>query len=93
MNRKLKGTGRPYAKSVHAYMAGYMSGESLGAIAKRLGTTENALLVTASELRRRGVRLPKVRERFDTESLNKIVRRYRASTRRRPSALPERAAS
>jgi len=83
MTGKLKGSGRPYAKFVHAYMAGYMSGEPLSAIAKRLGTTENALLVTASELRRRGVRLPKVRERFDSESLNRIVRRYKSSSIRR----------
>jgi len=79
MTGKLKGAGRPYAGFVRTYMAGYINGDSLDEIARSLGTTPNTVLVTAAMLRRHGVRLPKVRERFDASALNKIIRRHQAA--------------
>lgn len=66
---------KPYSTFVRRYMEGYHAGESAAAIARRLDTTEGALLVYACDLRKRGVRLPKLNERLDVDHLNQIIRR------------------
>lgn len=74
-----KGVGkqRPYEKFVREYMTGYAAGESSEQIAKRCQTTKGALFVHAAYLRRQGVKLPKLTDRFDARYLNGIIRGFR----------------
>jgi hypothetical protein len=66
---------RPFSTFVRRYMEGYVSGESGAQIAKRLGTTEAAMLVYASDLRRIGVKVPRLNDRVDVAFLNRIIRK------------------
>jgi hypothetical protein len=66
---------KPYSTFVRQYMEGYYAGESAAEIAKRLDTTEGALLVYACDLRKKGVRIPKLNDRLDVDHLNGIIRR------------------
>ena len=66
---------RPYSTFVRRYMEGYIAGESARDIAKRVATSEAAMLVHASNLRRAGVRLPKLNDRLDIGHLNRIIRK------------------
>lgn len=66
---------KPYPTFVRQYMEGYYAGESAAEIAKRLDTTEGALLVYACNLRKSGVRIPKLNDRLDVDHLNGIIRR------------------
>lgn len=66
---------KPYSTFVRRYMDGYYAGESAAEIARRLDTTEGSLLVYASDLRKKGVRLPKLNDRLDVDYLNQIIRR------------------
>lgn len=66
---------KPYSTFVRRYMEGYAAGESAAQIARRLDTTEASLLVHASNLRKDGVRLPKLNDRLDVKHLNRIIRK------------------
>ena len=66
---------RPYTTFIRRYMEGYVAGESGAEIAKRLGTTEAAMLVYASDLRRMGVKVPRLNDRVDVSYLNRIIRK------------------
>ena len=66
---------KPYSTFVRRYMEGYVAGESAKEIARRVATTEAAMLVHASNLRREGVRLPKLKDRLDVDYLNQIIRK------------------
>lgn len=68
---------KPYTKFVREYMSGYYAGESAKQIAKRLDTTEASLIVTAGQLRKVGVRIPRLNDRLDVSHLNKIIARAR----------------
>lgn len=81
MTSKSEGTLRPWEKFVRAYMAGYTAGETAAQIAARCETTPGALFVHANALRKQGVRLPRLKERFDAAFLNGII--LRAKTRRK----------
>lgn len=74
MTSKSDGRLRPWEKFVRAYMAGYLLGESSTQIAKRCETTVNALFVHANHLRRLGVRIPRLSDRFDAAHLNGVIR-------------------
>lgn len=65
---------KPFTTFVREYMAGFVAGESADEIAKRLETTPETMLVYASGLRKRGVELPKLSERFDAKHLNTMIR-------------------
>lgn len=64
---------RPYERFVREYMEGYIAGESIKQIAARLDTTENTVSVYAAGLRRNGVELPRISDRFDAGYLNRII--------------------
>lgn len=66
---------KPYTTFVREYMAGFVAGEDAKRIAKRLDTTPQTLLVYAASLRKNGVALPRLNERFDAAHLNGIIRR------------------
>jgi hypothetical protein len=74
MKRLVQGE-KPYSTFVRQYMEGYVAGESAKDIARRVATSEAAMLVHASNLRREGVRLPKLNDRLDVDHLNKIIRK------------------
>lgn len=65
---------KPFTTFVREYMAGFVAGEDADAIAKRLETTPATMLVYAAELRKRGVALPRLNERFDSKHLNSMIR-------------------
>jgi hypothetical protein len=65
---------KPFTTFVREYMAGFVAGESADEIAKRLETTPATMLVYAAGLRKRGVALPKLNERFDAGHLNGMIR-------------------
>ena len=64
---------RPYERFVREYMDGYTAGEGIKEIAARLETTKATVGVYAAVLRRNGVSLPKITDRFDAGFLNKII--------------------
>lgn len=64
---------RPYERFVREYMEGYASGEGLKQIAARLGTTHGTVSVYAAVLRKHGVDLPRISDRFDAGFLNRII--------------------
>ena len=81
MKAKLKRTRkneRPYETFVRRYMEVYAAGGGLREIASALGTTPNTIGVVASTLRGKGVRLPRVVDRFDASYLNRIIENRRA---------------
>ena len=65
---------KPFTTFVREYMAGFVAGEDADAIARRLETTPATLLVYAADLRKRGVALPRLNERFDANYLNSMIR-------------------
>lgn len=75
MKIKEKPSERPYERFVREYMAGYVAGENTKQIARRLDTTENTVGVYAATLRKQGVRLPRLTDRFDANYLNAIINR------------------
>jgi hypothetical protein len=77
MTSKSEGRSRPYAKFVKSYMDGYMAGETASQIAKRCETTRGGMFVHAAALRKKGVKLPKLNDRFDARILNGIIRKAR----------------
>jgi hypothetical protein len=64
---------KPFTTFVREYMAGFVAGEDAAKIAARLETTPQTMLVYAAGLRKKGVRLPRLNERFDPEYLNKMI--------------------
>ena len=64
---------RPYERFVREYMEGYASGEGLKQIAARLETTQGTVSVYAAVLRKNGVDLPRISDRFDAGFLNRII--------------------
>lgn len=64
---------RPYERFVREYMDGYAAGEGIREIADRLGTTQGTVSVYAAALRRNGVALPRISDRFDAGFLNRII--------------------
>jgi transposase len=65
---------KPYTTFVREYMAGFVAGEGMAEIAKRLDTTENTVSVYAAGLRKQGVALPRLNERLDVGHLNSMIR-------------------
>jgi hypothetical protein len=82
MTSKSSGKDRPYSQFVRDYMEGYVAGESSPQMAKRCKTTLGGLFVHAATLRRQGVKLPKLSERFDAKYLNNIIRKVRQAERK-----------
>lgn len=66
---------RPWERFVRAYMAGYHAGETSREIGYRLELSPVTVVIYASRLRKRGVKLPKLRERLDTVYLNGVILR------------------
>lgn len=75
MIRKSRDQERPYERFVREYMAVFHAGGGPKEVAKALDTTPNTVGVTASVLRRNGVRLPRFTDRFDPGHLNAIIAR------------------
>lgn len=71
--RKKSPQERPYERFVREYMDGYASGEGIKEIAARLGTTQGTVSVYAAALRKHGVALPRIVDRFDAGFLNRII--------------------
>lgn len=82
MTSKSDANARPWEKFVRAYMAGFAAGDTAEQIAARCETTKGALFVHASALRKQGVRLPRLKERFDAAYLNGIILRAKAKKKR-----------
>jgi hypothetical protein len=82
MTSKGPGKERPYSQFVRDYMEGYVAGDSSPQMAKRCKTTIGGLFVHAATLRRQGVKLPKLSERFDAKHLNTIIRKMRQVKRK-----------
>jgi hypothetical protein len=64
---------KPFTTFVREYMAGFVAGEDAARIAARLETTPQTMLVYAAGLRKNGVRLPRLNERFDAAHLNRMI--------------------
>lgn len=64
---------KPYTTFIREYMAGYVAGENAKQIARRLDTTENMVLVVACNLRKEGVKVPRLNDRLDVRHLNRII--------------------